>query len=85
MNIITIIIAIIFAQYAFTIFAEPRYAEYTYEEWNSILLGDGFYYVDNGYDVQYTKLASDNINFMGWIKIYRKNIDGYAGIIKNFV
>ena len=78
MFIITALIAIIFIQCTFTVFAEAKYSEYTYEEWNSILLGDGFYYVDDGYDVQYTKSASDNINFMGWIKIYRKNIDGYV-------
>lgn len=37
------------------------YGGFTYEIWNSDILGYGFYYVDDGYDVQY-KEHSGNVN-----------------------
>lgn len=50
---------------------------FTYEEWNSFILGRGFYYVDDGYDVQFTEDAVFNMNHMAWILNYRKDIGGY--------
>ena len=49
----------------------------TYDSWNSLILGTGYYYVDDGYDVQFTPNSTDDIDGMAWIMNYIENIDGY--------
>ena len=36
---------------------------FTYDEWNEAILCDGYYYVDDGYDVEYTDDAYYDINY----------------------
>ncbi len=51
---------------------------FTYDEWNDVILGDGYYYVNEGYDVEYTEDSCCNIDYMAWIQYYDKVLEGYS-------
>ncbi|MDE5859741.1 MAG: leucine-rich repeat domain-containing protein [Oscillospiraceae bacterium] len=54
------------------------YDGFTYEEWNSIILGYGYYYADDEYEVKYEKSHTNDIDSTAWIMDYTESIDGYT-------
>lgn len=63
---------------AVTVFANEYYRGYTYEEWNSAILGHGYYYDNDGYAVKYKENHTDDIDSTAWIMDYTDNIKGYT-------
>lgn len=81
-KIISLLIAVIFV--SSMIFPTSAFeivdgkVNFTYDEWNEAILCDGYYYVDDGYDVEYTNEAYYDINYMAWNYDYDKVLDGYT-------
>lgn len=57
------------------------YSDYgfaSYEEWSSFVLGRGFSFIDDSYDVLWGKNTTDDIDSMAWIPHYDNNLGGYS-------